>query len=138
MIKVLLASHGNFSEGTKSFLSLMIGQRENLFTLVAFLDTDSVQKKVQAVMQEIGDFDQLFIFCDIHGGSVEQELFRYTASDHRNIQIVSGYNLAVVMEILMRTEPLSQDEIACIVEDARNSLIYLNGTILDDANADLF
>ena len=138
MVKYLLASHGSFSEGTLSFLKIMMGVPENLYVMTAFLDDESVGKKVQDKLQEIGEFDQLIVFCDIHGGSVQQELFRQTQQDSRNIQLISGYNLPLVMDIMFKGRVLSDDEIRESIRESREAIVYLKDFCVDDTEDDLF
>ncbi len=126
MVKYLIASHGRFSEGTVSFLKIMTGEKENVYTLSAFLDDRSIQDMVKDKLKEIGEFDQLIVFCDIHGGSVAQEVFKQTASDDRNIQIIAGYNLALVMDLILKDSVLSKDDIRESIEGAKNAMVYLN------------
>ncbi len=126
MVKYLIASHGRFSEGTVSFLKIMTGEKENVYTLSAFLDDRSIQDLVKDKLKEIGEFDQLIVFCDIHGGSVAQEVFKQTASDDRNIQIIAGYNLALVMDLILKDSVLSKDDIRESIEGAKNAMVYLN------------
>lgn len=129
MIKYLFASHGKYSEGTKSFLDIMSGSNPNIYTLTAFLDERSEKQLVKEAMKQIGDFDQLIIFCDIYGGSVAQEVFRQTAKDPRNIQIIAGYNLALVLDIILRNTVLSEKEILEIINTNRNSIVYVPRTV---------
>ena len=126
MVKYLIASHGRFSEGTVSFLKIMTGEKENVYTLSAFLDDRSIQDMVKDKLKEIGEFDQLIVFCDIYGGSVAQEVFKQTASDDRNIQIIAGYNLALVMDLILKDSVLSKDDIRESIEGAKNAMVYLN------------
>ena len=138
MVKYLLASHGSFSEGTLSFLKIMMGVPENLYVMTAFLDDESVEKKVQDKLQEIGEFDQLIVFCDLHGGSVQQELFRQTQQDSRNVQLISGYNLPLVMDIMFKGRVLSDDEIRDSIRESREAIVYLKDFCVDDTEDDLF
>ena len=138
MVKYLLASHGSFSEGTLSFLKIMMGVPENLYVMTAFLDDESVEKKVHDKLQEIGEFDQLIVFCDIHGGSVQQELFRQTQLDSRNVQLISGYNLPLVMDIMFKGRVLSDDEIRESIRESREAIVYLKDFCVDDTEDDLF
>ena len=126
MVKYLIASHGRFSEGTVSFLKIMTGEKENVYTLSAFLDDSSIQDLVKDRLKEIGEFDQLIVFCDIHGGSVAQEVYRQASEDNRNIQIIAGYNLALVMDLILKDTVLSESDIRESIEGARNAMVYLN------------
>jgi mannose/fructose-specific phosphotransferase system component IIA len=93
---------------------------------------------VQDKLQEIGDFDQLIVFCDLHGGSVQQELFRQTQQDSRNIQLISGYNLPLVMDIMFKGRILSDDEIRESIRESREAIVYLKDFCVDDTEDDLF
>ena len=139
MIKYLLASHGNFSEGTKSFLNIMVGDTSSVYTLSAFLDTDSVDVKVQKAMTEIGDFDELLVFCDIHGGSVAQEVYKQLNDDPR-VHIIAGYNIALVLDLMCRGEGVTRDDIRESIEGCKDAIVYLNDFQVDDSigDTDLF
>jgi len=126
MVKYLIASHGSFSEGTCSFLKIMAGAKSNVYTLSAFLDDRSIEDLVRNKLKEIGDFDQLLIFCDIHGGSVEQEIFRQTHDDSRNIQIIAGYNLPLIMELMTADCEVSEEQIRTAVKNSKDTIVYLN------------
>lgn len=138
MVKYLLASHGEFSRGTLSFLNVLMGVNDNVFILEAFLDEESLQTKMKRVFDSIGKFDQLIIFCDLHGGSVAQEVFIETFDDPRNIQIIAGYNVSLVMDIMMRNEVMTNDEIQVAVNESKNSIVYLNNIQQTNLGDDLF
>ncbi len=138
MTKYLFASHGEFANGTASFLKILVGVKENVFTLNAFLDEKSVDVLVRNKLEEIGEFDQLIVFCDIYGGSVCQEVFRQTATLNKNIHIIAGYNLALVMEILTHDEVLSKEEILDIIEQSKDTIKYVELVQQDENDNELF
>ncbi len=136
MIKYLLASHMDFSVGTLNFLEFMIGERTSIYTLMAFKDNKSIEECVEDKLKELGDYEQLIIFCDIYGGSVQQELFRQTYGN-KKVKIIAGYNLAIVMEIIMKDQIMNDIDIKASIEQAKSSLVYINDTQLD-IEEDLF
>ena len=138
MTKYLFASHGEFAKGTASFLKILVGVKENVFTLNAFLDEKSVDVLVKNKLDEIGEFDQLIVFCDIYGGSVCQEVFRQTATLNKNIHIIAGYNLALVMEILTRDEVLTKEEILDIIEQSKDTIKYVELDQQEENDDELF
>ncbi len=138
MTKYLFASHGEFANGTASFLKILVGVKENVFTLNAFLDEKSVDVLVRNKLEEIGEFDQLIVFCDIYGGSVCQEVFRQTATLNKNIHIIAGYNLALVMEILTHDEVLSKEEILDIIEQSKDTIKYVELVQQEENDDELF
>lgn len=126
MVKYLIASHGKFSEGTVSFLEIMAGKNEHIYTISAFLDERSIHDIVNSKLREIGEFEQLIVFCDIHGGSVAQEIYRQTSEDQRNIQIIAGYNLSLVLDLILKQTVLGKKDIQESIESAKSAMVYLN------------
>lgn len=137
MIKYLIASHGCFASGTESFLSIMIGKNEKVFVLEAFLDEISIEDKVKQVFEEIGEFSQLIVFCDIHGGSVAQEIYRQSITLEKNIQIIAGYNIALVLEIITRDSEMNEQEIREAINNSKEAIVYVNDFSASEEN-DLF
>lgn len=138
MIKYLFASHGKFSEGTKSFLEIMSGDNPNIYTVTAFLDNQSEKDLIQKVLKEIGEFEQLIVFCDLYGGSVMQEVFRQTINDERDIQIIAGYNLALVLDIILRNAVLTKEEIQEIINANKEAIVYVERVVETSSDEDLF
>lgn len=138
MNKYLFASHGLFASGTESFLNIMCGKHSGIYTLTAFLDEKSIGHLVREKIKEIGDFEQLIIFCDLYGGSVAQEVYKQTVNDSRNIHIIAGYNLALVIDILARDSILSKKEIEEIINQNKQATVYIDRNIDTTVDEDLF
>lgn len=127
LTKYLLASHGEFSKGCESFLKIMADAKgENLYTLTAFLDDESVVELVTNKLIEIGEFDQLLVFCDIYGGSVQQEIFRQVALDPRNIQIIAGFNLGLLLDLYLKNQVCTCEEIRQAIQLSKSTIVYVN------------
>lgn len=138
MVKYLLASHGKYAEGTKSFLDIMISERDDLYTMGAFLDERSLDDLITEKMKEIGDFDQLIVFCDLNGGSVAQKMYIYANTDQRDIKVIAGYNIALVMDIIFKNKELSDDEIRESIDECKNHIVYLNDIKVASKEDELF
>ncbi|MPM61953.1 hypothetical protein SDC9_108817 [bioreactor metagenome] len=138
MVKYLLASHGLYAEGTASFLKIMAGTNANLYTLAAFLDDTSIEELVRKKLEVINEYDQLIVFCDLYGGSVAQEVYRQTQGTKRNIQIIAGYNVALVLDIILKDRVLDPTEIRQIIAESRNAIVYLNDYQQTAETNDLF
>lgn len=138
MVKYLLASHGRFAEGTKSFLDIMISQRDDVYTLAAFLDERSLDDLIDKKIEEIGEFDQLIVFCDLNGGSVAQKMYIYSNTDPRDIKVIAGYNIALVMDIIFKNKELSDEEIRASIDECKNHIVYLNDIKVASKEDELF
>lgn len=138
MVKYLLASHGRFAEGTKSFLDIMISQRDDIYTMTAFLDERSLDDLIEEKFKEIGEFDQLIVFCDLNGGSVAQKMFIYSNTDSRDIKVIAGYNIALVMDIIFKNKELTDEEIRASIDECKNHIVYLNDIKVASKEEELF
>lgn len=138
MVKYLLASHGKFAEGTKSFLDIMISQRDDVYTLGAFMDERGLDELIEEKMKEIGDFEQLIVFCDLNGGSVAQKMYIYQNNDSRDIKVIAGYNIALVMDIIFKNKALTDEEIRESINECKNHIVYLNDIKAALIEEDLF
>ena len=61
MNKIILASHGDFSQGLKQTSSMIIGDEGNIFALSAFRDEDEpIKRQVEHLLEKIGYEDVYF------------------------------------------------------------------------------
>jgi fructoselysine and glucoselysine-specific PTS system IIA component len=129
MRKFLIASHGTLASGIKSSLEIIVGNTENLFLIEAYVsENKSIEDEVNAILDKIGDEDELIIFTDLLGGSVNNQMIRCALKD--NIHIVSGFNLPLIVEII-----LSDPEVAAaeVIENAiliaKEQIVYVTQII---------
>ena len=138
MVKYLLASHGRFAEGTKSFFDIMVSQREDVYVMNAFLDNKGLDELVDETMKKIGEFDQLIVFCDLYGGSVAQKMYIVANTDKRDIKVIAGYNIALVMDIILKNSVMTDEDIRNSIAECKNHIVYLNDIKVASNEDDLF
>lgn len=79
---------------------MIIGETDNVFLIQAYLDDAiSVEDELAAVLTHITADDELVIFTDLLGGSVNNIMIREALKD--NVHIVSGFNLPLLIEVIM-------------------------------------
>jgi fructoselysine and glucoselysine-specific PTS system IIA component len=116
MRKFLIATHGTFSAGAKSSLEMIIGSVENLFIIQAYLDGNQIiEKDIRTIFDHISDEDELVAFTDILGGSVTNQLLQQSIKP--NVHIVSGFNLPLLIEVILG------DAETPVIEIIENALI---------------
>ena len=71
--------------------------------------------------------DDLIIFTDIIEGAINQYCMR-KLQQKENFQLISGFNIALLLEIVLRQE-CTQQELAEIVESSREQLVYVNDLV---------
>jgi fructoselysine and glucoselysine-specific PTS system IIA component len=126
MRKFLIATHGQFARGIKSSLEIIIGQTENLFLIEAYVgENKGIESEMEAILENIGEGDELIIFTDLLGGSITNQVVRSTQG--RNVHVVSGFNLALVIEVIMAGADMAAPEvIESAIANAKEQMAYVN------------
>jgi len=129
MRKFLIATHGAFAKGIKSSLDMIIGETDNVFLIQAYLDDNiSLEDELAAVLTHITADDELVIFTDLLGGSVNNIMIREALKP--NVHIVSGFNLPLLIEVIMGDAGTPVTEvIETAIIDGKEQMVYVNKLI---------
>src|SRR5882724_3960773 len=124
--KFLIATHGRLAKGVKSSLDIIIGQTENIFLIEAYVEENKgIEDEIENVLKNIGAQDELIVFTDLLGGSITNQVLRITQG--KNVHVVSGFNLALLIEVLMAD---AEEPAAVIIESAiasaKEQMVYVN------------
>ena len=131
--KFLIATHGTFAAGIKSSLDIIVGAMDNVFLIQAYVDENkSIETEIKEVIEKLGDSDELIVFADILGGSVTNMLLQHALRP--NVHIVSGFNLPLVIEIILAdAETPAEEVINSAIENAKEQMVYVNKLIAAQA-----
>lgn len=122
MNKIILASHGEFSQGLKQTASMIIGDEGNIFALSAFRDEDEpIKNQVERLLQTIG-YEDVYILTDIFGGSVNNDLLTIQ-QEHPELHLFAGMNLPLVISIATQAGKIESNQLAAILEESRQVMI---------------
>jgi fructoselysine/glucoselysine PTS system EIIA component len=126
MRKFLIATHGQFASGVKSSLEIIIGQTENLFLIEAYVEGNKgIESEIEAILKNLGERDELFVFTDLLGGSITNQVLRSTQG--LNVHVVSGFNLALLIEVIMADGDVPASEvIESALVNAKEQMAYVN------------
>ncbi|MEI0563962.1 PTS sugar transporter subunit IIA [Brachyspira pulli] len=134
----LIISHGEMSTGMKSTITMLLGNNFNLDTIAAYLDGEEtdINSKIKGYLEKLGSDDELIIFTDIFGGSVNNESMKHI--NDKRVRIVSGINIPVVLEILSNSNSDSSIDniIREAISEAKESIIFCNDLDLKLDNDD--
>jgi len=132
--KFLIATHGNLATGVKSTLDIIIGQSENVFLIEAYVkENKGIESDLTALLKKLGKNEELIIFTDLLGGSITNQAVRFTQG--RNVHIVSGFNLALLIEVLMaETSTPAEEVIETAVRNAKEQIVYVTKLIASNQN----
>lgn len=122
MNKIILASHGDFSQGLKQTSSMIIGDEGNIFALSAFRDEDEpIKRQVEHLLEKIG-YEDVYILTDIFGGSVNNDLLAIQ-QEHPEVHLFAGMNLPLVISIATQSGKISSEQMNLILEESRQGMI---------------
>jgi mannose/fructose-specific phosphotransferase system component IIA len=134
--KFLIAAHGAFAKGIKSSLDMIIGETDNVFLIQAYLDESRpVENELAEVLENLKGDEELVIFTDLLGGSVNNVMLRNALRE--NVHIVSGFNLPLLIEIILSdTDTPVVEVLESAIANAKEQMVYVNRLIATNNNQD--
>jgi fructoselysine and glucoselysine-specific PTS system IIA component len=127
--KFLIATHGALAGGIRSALEMITGPAENVFFIEAYLDGNpSIEGSLRDVVDQVKATEELVIFSDLLGGSVNNQVLRFALRDR--VHVVSGFNLPLVIDVMLSDPDISTPEaIRSALERAKEQMVYVNDRI---------
>lgn len=120
MRKILIATHGKMASGVKYTAELLLGQMADITTIDAYVNPeDNPEAEMEAFFQKTAG-EQVVVLTDLQGGSVNQKLLKY--SEDPNVILITGFNLAILIQVMMAPEPITAEDVGRFIEDSRQEL----------------
>lgn len=122
MNKIILASHGELAKGMQNTIEMITGDKGRIHALCMTPDKDPsfILDETQKIIDRMGQNDQLFMFSDFPGGSVNTALTKFITSE--NIHLISGMNAAMLLEFVMSNVEDASQSIVQSVEVGKNAM----------------
>jgi len=130
--KFLIVSHGGLARGIKSSLELIAGTADGVYVLEAYVEENKpIEEELSRLFAE--DEVEWVVFSDLLGGSVTNQVVR--AGNGKAVHIVAGYNLPLVIEVVLSDPGIPAEEILGeAVGRAREQLVYVNPLLIQPDN----
>ena len=133
MKRILLTSHGRLASGLKDTLEFFLGQSDMIAAVDAYVDTSSdYLQQLQRFVDSAG-VGEAIIFTDIYGGSVNQQVSAMVMESGKDIPIVTGMNLPIVLSAAMTDDCLTAERMESMLKDAADFSLFL---LLTDPKTD--
>ena len=137
-MKLLLISHGKFCHGVKESYEMIAGENKDIYSLD--LDNQGIgafSAKLNKLLDELTKEDEVLVLTDIQGGTPYNEAYRYQLSNSGKIEIVSGMNLPMIIEVGMSLSTgLSNIDLATMAEDVGKEAISFTSVEEDEDEDD--
>ena len=133
MGRFIVISHGYFAKEAVEALRLIMGDSADNFKVVSVTADKSYDEVYQETKELLNkkDYDNQFVFCDIYGGTPFNVALKLYLEEWP-LQIYTGFNLPLLLEIAMDSETKS-DLIKKKIEDISPNLFkYVNDMIEEE------
>jgi mannose/fructose-specific phosphotransferase system component IIA len=124
--KILIATHGMLASGFKDALNIITGKIDNITVINAFSKEQNPKKTIQQFMEQINKDDELIVFTDLMGGSVNQMLMKYL--EEYEFHLITGINLGLLCQLVL-SETITSKTIIDAIDEARLDIRYVNEEI---------
>lgn len=138
MRKVLLTSHGRLASGLKDTVEFFVGTSEMITSIDAYVNSSGdYQYELQAFV-DIAEEGEAVIFTDIYGGSVNQQITAMVLESGKNIPIVAGMNLPIVLSTVLMTESFTVEKLEAMLEECKLQLVRMSSCSSKEGDEDDF
>ena len=100
-IAFILASHGYFAQEALKSAEMIVGEQSKnkvrALSMTLGIDLNQFKEKIQKVVDEFGVERNILILTDLMGGTPNNASV-YGLISNNNVQVISGLNLAVLIE----------------------------------------
>ena len=104
MVGVVITGHGTFASGINGSIEIIAGKQKDCY-VVDFdgLHTEKLEEDLRECFEKMKDFDRIFVFYDLCGGSP----FQYScvlSQEYQNVSVIGGANVPLVVEVCLSRE----------------------------------
>lgn len=139
MISVIIGTHGMFSQEILKSTEMIFGTQENI-SAVTFKPGEGIEdlvEKYNQLIEKLDSKDGVLFMVDLFGGSPFNAA-SIIAMQHENMEIVTGVNLPMILEVLGSRDFSSIKELLTIAENAgKEAVKVLTKNINIDAEEEI-
>ncbi len=111
MIKCVVVSHGEVASGLVASCERILGECEHVYALQCRgLSRPQVQQQIEALIETENLHEGLLILVSLYGGSFWQSAV-HVAGKHRNVEVISGVNLSLLISFVTKRSQYSLKEL---------------------------
>ncbi|MEO0155543.1 MAG: PTS mannose transporter subunit IIAB [candidate division WOR-3 bacterium] len=131
MIKGIIIGHGNFSQALLNTVEKILGKQD----MVDVISNESLScESLTEILKKLinSDSQEKIIFVDLPGGSCAISCLN-VLKENKNLKILCGINLPMLLEFFLLREKYNVDELVPILlKKAKENIITLGGNIEDN------
>ena len=119
MVGLIVTGHGNFATGVLSAAKLIAGTPEKLIG-IDFTENDTVETleaKIKKGIEEL-DTEEILVLADLAGGSPFKVSATIGVSSDKNIKVLSGTNLGMIIETALLRDGKNLEEVVAFAKES--------------------
>lgn len=119
MVGIIVTGHGNFATGVLSAAKLIAGTPEKLIG-IDFTENDTVEtleEKIKKGIEEL-DTEEILVLADLAGGSPFKVSATIGVSSDKNIKVLSGTNLGMIIETALLRDGKNLEEVLAFAKES--------------------
>ena len=118
MIGLIVAAHGEMSNGLIETSKMIVGHAENIMPvdLVEGEGPESLRGKLQKAIESLDSGEGVMILLDLYGGTPSN--VSALLARELNIEVVSGVNLPMLLEVIVKRKTQSLRELRQVAMNA--------------------
>ena len=118
MIGIIVVAHGEMSNGLIETSKMIVGRAENItpVDLVEGEGPESFREKLQKAIESLDSGEGVMILLDLYGGTPSN--VSALLARELNIEVVSGVNLPMLLEVIMKRKTQSLRELRQVAMNA--------------------
>lgn len=121
MRRWILASHGTLAEGMHSAVDIICGTRDDVVSIACHVDgAPPPAELLRAALAELPQDAEVIIVTDLIGGSVDREARVAASADPRDIRVLGGMSLPLMLALLTLSD--AEDDTDTLVATALREL----------------
>ena len=131
MIKIIIVCHGGLADGLVNAMELIAGQQPEI-TAIGLGEEDAIDEletRVEAAVQAGADREGALVLVDLFGAS-PFNVSAKVAVRHRNVEVITGVNLAMLLETALGREGCTLPELVAMARDAGAGSIKILSELL--------
>lgn len=129
---IVITSHGEMAKGILETSKLFFGEQKQMVALCLGPNDnpDSFVETLKNGIKEVDTGDGVIVFCDMLFGSPCNCMSRIVAEDLDNdkIQVITGVNLAMILQVLALRES-SKVEVDALMQEGHNGIADLKAVL---------
>ncbi len=125
MVRGIIIGHGTFAEAMVATAEKIVGEQPDIEVISnEGFSCETLSKQITQVLHERKEEDTV-IFLDLPGGSCTISCYS-VLKDHRDLNIISGVNLPMLLEFfILREKHTARELVPILIKKGKENIIQL-------------